>query len=234
MSVLLIRLAGPMQSWGVESRFKFRDTGREPSKSGVVGLLCAAMGRRREEPVDDLAELFMGVRADFEGVVKKDFHTAQEVVMAHGGIKKHPEVSQRYYLADADFLVALEGEGPLLGEVSKALKTPVFQVYLGRKAFVPGVPVWVPDGLIEGDSAMEALKGYPWPRARKSVPREGDRPSQLRFILDAEPGTSFDSREDLPMGCAFQDRLFLTRYVRTEFHELGSVVPVREVEDVPI
>ena len=57
MSVLLLRLAGPLQSWGVESRFKYRDTGREPSKSGVVGLLCAALGRKRDEPVDDLAEL---------------------------------------------------------------------------------------------------------------------------------------------------------------------------------
>ncbi len=44
MSTLLLRLAGPMQSWGTQSRFTERDTGREPSKSGVVGLLAAAVG----------------------------------------------------------------------------------------------------------------------------------------------------------------------------------------------
>ncbi len=67
MSALLLRLAGPMQSWGVQRRFSVRDTGLEPSKSGVVGLLCAARGRRREEPVTDLAALGMGVRVDREG-----------------------------------------------------------------------------------------------------------------------------------------------------------------------
>ena len=44
MSVLLVRLAGPMQSWGSQSRFSHRDTEREPTKSGVVGLLSAALG----------------------------------------------------------------------------------------------------------------------------------------------------------------------------------------------
>ena len=47
MSVLLLRLAGPMQAWGTQSRFTVRDTGLEPSKSGVIGLLCAAL---RSEP----------------------------------------------------------------------------------------------------------------------------------------------------------------------------------------
>ena len=44
MPTLLLRLVGPMQSWGTTSRFDQRDTGKEPSKSGIVGLLAAAMG----------------------------------------------------------------------------------------------------------------------------------------------------------------------------------------------
>ena len=48
MMTLLLRLAGPMQSWGTASKFRERDTGREPSKSGVVGLLAAALGRYLE------------------------------------------------------------------------------------------------------------------------------------------------------------------------------------------
>ncbi len=51
MSVLLLRLAGPLQSWGTQSRFRVRDTGREPSKSGVIGLLCTALGRPRTAPL---------------------------------------------------------------------------------------------------------------------------------------------------------------------------------------
>ena len=63
MGVLLLRLAGPMQSWGTQSRFTVRDTGREPSKSGVVGLLCAAVGvpRDDERQIRRLAELRIAV-----------------------------------------------------------------------------------------------------------------------------------------------------------------------------
>ena len=78
MSVLLLRLAGPMQSWGTQSRFTVRDTGLEPSKSGVVGLLCSAMGSPRDDEatVLRLAQCRMGVRVDREGILSRDFHTA--------------------------------------------------------------------------------------------------------------------------------------------------------------
>lgn len=46
MSTLLLRLAGPMQSWGTDSKFDVRRTGREPSKSGVIGLVAAALASR--------------------------------------------------------------------------------------------------------------------------------------------------------------------------------------------
>src|SRR5579864_5026868 len=84
MTTLLLRLAGPMQSWGTQSRFTVRDTGREPSKSGVIGLVCAALGRRRDAPLDDLVQLTMGTRVDRDGIVKVDYHTA-------GGAHRHGE-----------------------------------------------------------------------------------------------------------------------------------------------
>ena len=68
MTTLLMRMRAPMMSWGDHSRFTIRDTRREPTKSAVIGLLCAALGRPRLEPVDDLAALKMGVRIDREGV----------------------------------------------------------------------------------------------------------------------------------------------------------------------
>ena len=66
MPTLLLRLVGPMQSWGTTSRFDERDTGKEPSKSGVIGLLAAALGIDRENWVDlaPLTRLRMGVRHD--------------------------------------------------------------------------------------------------------------------------------------------------------------------------
>jgi len=208
MSVLLLRLAGPMQSWGVQSRFSVRDTGLEPSKSGVIGLLCAALGRYREQPVDDLAMLRMGVRVDQEGVLSCDFHTAQNVLRASGGLKD-TEVSRRYYLADARFLVGLEGDDlTLLATLHKALRNPHWPLYLGRRAFVPGEPVWLPDGLRPEGALMEVLRSYPW---LGSNPK--DRPEQVRLVLEDTEGPEI--RPDIPL--SFADRRFAPRWVRTLF-----------------
>ena len=40
MATLLFRLQGPLQSWGISSHSTERDTAREPSKSGVIGLVA--------------------------------------------------------------------------------------------------------------------------------------------------------------------------------------------------
>ena len=101
MSVLLLRLAGPMQSWGVQSRFSVRDTGLEPSKSGVVGLLCAAFGRPREAPLTDLTALRLGVRVDREGRMAKDYHTTggqrEGAPGSHGVLRADGSISKTLY-----------------------------------------------------------------------------------------------------------------------------------------
>lgn len=73
--VLLVRLAAPLQSWGVASRFSHRDTHSRPTKSAVIGLCAAALGRDRTDPVDDLAGLVFGVRADHPGTPLPDYHS---------------------------------------------------------------------------------------------------------------------------------------------------------------
>lgn len=73
--VLLVRLAGPLQSWGTASHFAHRDTRNRPTKSGVIGLCAAALGRPRDEPLGDLATVLFGVRADRPGTLLRDYHT---------------------------------------------------------------------------------------------------------------------------------------------------------------
>ncbi|MFF2143689.1 type I-E CRISPR-associated protein Cas5/CasD [Kitasatospora sp. NPDC058190] len=82
--VLLARLAGPLQAWGLVSRFDRRDTHLRPTKSGFIGLLAAAAGYSRDEPVDPqdpkrplkpLDELRFAVRADRPGTPVRDYHT---------------------------------------------------------------------------------------------------------------------------------------------------------------
>ena len=165
-----------MQSWGTQSRFTRRDTGLEPSKSGVIGLLCAGLGRPREAPLDDLAALPMGVRVDREGRLEQDYQTAGGAhlrgerygVVTASGSPGGTVVSYRQYLADADFLVALEGDRALLEELDRALEMPRWQLFLGRKGYVPGCPVRLPDGpplgpSLRDDGLRPALLSYPWP-----------------------------------------------------------------------
>jgi CRISPR system Cascade subunit CasD len=210
MTTLLLRLAGPMQSWGVQSRFTVRDTGLEPSKSGVVGLLCAALGRRRDEPVEDLARLTMAVRVDQEGVMQRDYHTAGKggFLRASGTIEREDVVvSTRYYLADARFLVGLHGyDRALLSQAHGALRDPYWPLYLGRKAFVPGEPVWLPDGLLLDQSLLDCLLAYPWLAAGLREP-----PRRIRVVVEDSAGT--EVRPDQPV--SFAQRLFAPRRVRT-------------------
>ena len=178
MTVLLLRIEGPMQSWGITSRFTERDTGTEPSKSGVIGMICSAMGRDRESDISDLAQLRMGVRVDREGRMMRDFHTIKDVARAGRGGTQDTAVSNRYYLSDAIFLVGLEGDPSLLEQIRTALENPKWTLFLGRKSFVPTMPVAVPDGLKEG-SLEETLKSHPWYGREKE-----QTPERLRMVIE--------------------------------------------------
>lgn len=226
MSVLLLRLTGPMQSWGTQSRFTVRDTGLEPSKSGVIGLLCAAIGRRREEAIGDLVSLRMGVRVDREGTMAKDYHTALDAIRASGAKSNQAVVSTRYYLADASFLVGIEGDIGLLKELHAALTNPHWPLYLGRRAFPPAVPVHLLDGLLEGRGLREVLTSYPL----CGSPRDGT--TRLRLVLECPYGEGEAVRMDQPLPNSFNPtsldhRRFLPRHTRTDFVDL-SEIPGRE------
>lgn len=224
MNTLLLRLAGPMQSWGTQSRFSVRDTGLEPSKSGVVGLLCAALGRRRREPVADLTSLRLGVRVDREGKMESDYHTALNVIKASGERAKAGEavVSTRFYLANANFLAGLEGEDlSLIKQIHEALQKPCWPLFLGRKAFPPGKPVILPDGLCPGLELRTALRNYPI----DSRTAEGQQ-ALIRLVLEDPAGETV--RVDQPVA-PFSERRFAPRRVRTEYISVAEI-PVRKEE----
>jgi len=212
VNTLLFRLCGPLQAWGTQSRFSVRETGREPSKSGVIGLICAALGRPRTTSVDDLAALRMGVRVDREGELLRDFQTAINVAKASGGIKE-TEISERYYLADADFLVGMEGgDLSLLAACHEALARPKWALFLGRKGCPPGLPIFLPNGLMEGVRLEQALERYRW------NPHYGQaEPESLRLVLETPFGIGEEVRTDQPVGAAFATRRFTLRHFTTRF-----------------
>jgi CRISPR system Cascade subunit CasD len=227
-STLLMRLAGPMQSWGTASHFDNRDTLREPTKSGVVGILAASLGREREEDVSDLARLWLGVRADQEGEIRYDYQTVRAArrdevtrtqIVTRGGASQGSTISKRYYLQDAVFLVGLEGNDvAFLHTLDAALRAPVFPIGLGRRGYVPSCPVTFPgSGVREGMDLQTALEQEPWPVAdlsRRVLWRAERQRPQCRLVLEADETSSITTRNDQPIGAAFSTRVFGPRPIR--------------------
>lgn len=176
MSTLLLRFAAPLQAWGTESKYDIRKTDREPSKSGIVGFLAAALGRRRDESVEDLNSLRVGIRADQEGEVVQDFH------MVHKD-EKTSYLTRRYYLSDAIFVVGLESQDDAeLKRLEKAVQNPVFPLFLGRRSCPPCGPIVL--GIRKG-GLEEALSSEPWqvPQWRR---KKTENENLLRMVIESE------------------------------------------------
>lgn len=232
MATLLLRLAGPMQSWGISSRFRFRDTGHEPTKSGVVGLLAAALGLSRDdESIRAIAELHMGVRVDRPGLVETDYQTIAggdylgdsryQLLRASGQRTNTGMNAYKQYLADADFLVGLEGRD--LEGLHNALLNPCWPITLGRNAYFATKPIWIKNGIVDMP-LMEALQSWPWHPDQKA--------NEVTLILDSTPGEG-EIRWDVPV--CFQSREYAPRYVR-KIKIPASSLPVAkgELADVSI
>lgn len=191
-NTVFLRLEGPLQAWGDTSKFVIRRSLEAPTKSGVLGLVCCAMGLSRADARKQLAELntlAMGVRIDRPGMRWWDYHTVGAgigMTTAGGGIKtgaKGTLITRREYLADASFLVALQGEPALIKTVAEALARPAWPVFLGRRSCPPAVPVLARPGEGEAwanpgqhDDLKAALEAVPWrPRHDDDSPRDAQR-----------------------------------------------------------
>lgn len=206
---LLLRLEGPMQSWGYRSRFDYRDTALEPTRSGVIGLICAAMGIARREPISRFDALRMGVRVDKEGRPERDYHTAggdRHDPREYGVIKADGSgidtvVSRRDYLADASFTVGLESDNKdLLDVIAAKLRNPEWVLFLGRKAFPLATPPLRPEDCVRPGTLEEhLLPGHPGKRVVLETPN-GER-----------------TQHDWPL--CFGERRFKPRTIQTRFRE---------------
>lgn len=177
MSVtMLLQLKAPIQSWGTTSRFTRRSTDAAPSKSGVIGMIAAAMGRRRTDPIEDLLNVRFGARLDQPGSVLRDFQTAQTLDRTVS-----MPLSSRYYLTDAAFLVGVEGEEELVAAIIEAIISPQFPLYLGRRSCVPDGPL---RPTMTYSPIREALTDAPW-IARSSIRERANRLVELEVVVDA-------------------------------------------------
>jgi CRISPR system Cascade subunit CasD len=206
MGVLLLQLSGPLQAWGDSSRFLRRSTRREPTKSGVIGLLASAQGRSREDPIEDLMRLEFGVRVEQVGRMTRDFQTEHSF-----DEKKTMPLTNRYYLSDAKFLVALStADREFLATLNQSLRSPRWPLFLGRRACPADMPISL--GIHdEYASIRQALESEPW-RASHWYRRRYGTPD-LEIACDAQDGETFENQADLPLSFSSRGRRYASRPV---------------------
>ncbi|MCM3884609.1 type I-E CRISPR-associated protein Cas5/CasD [Frankia sp. R82] len=253
---LVLRLAGPVQSWGGTSMFNRRDTQTEPTKSGLVGLLAAAQGRRRTDPIEDLLNLTFGVRTDQPGTLLRDYHTVSDyrgrplpsaAVSAKGTQKptspaKHTHVTERYYLQDAVFVAALSAAEEVLTVLVAALRAPAFPLALGRRSCPPTQPLLLTPTtgpaaptLWDGDVAA-VLAAVPWqagPAHQDRLAATRPRPRTIDLPITVDDPHGDEIRRDIPTTFDPRHRGFTTRRVRQSWTRLSPPWPVDTTADPP-
>jgi CRISPR system Cascade subunit CasD len=178
-AALAIYLDAPLQSWGVSSRFQRRGTESAPSKSGVLGLIAAAMGIDKHGPDESerLAPLSacrfsvfpLATGENTAPVLRlEDFHTVgggydrddpvdklRIARKASGGVST-TIVTRRFYLEQARFAALIEGDSGILQKAAAALEDPVWGVWFGRKCCLPAAPL-LPTLASSISKALDAL-----------------------------------------------------------------------------
>ena len=211
-SVLALYLDGPMQAWGYQSRFNRRTSLSYPTKSGVLGILCAALGVPKSdvETLGELAALKMEVLSFRLSSRWIDYHTvgggyepgSQNIPrIASGSRAKNAAITFREYLSDAKFGVLLSGDNNLLERCDSALRNPKWGLWLGRKACIPASPI--AQGIfVDREEAINHLKQISNGKIQRCI----------TDVENFEQGT--DTLPDLPLN--FDTREFSMRRVCVE------------------
>jgi len=205
---LALLLDGPMQSWGHVSRFERRTTALHPTRSGVIGLIAAALGINKHGPdeaeqIARFASLNVTTvllphhdRSGAELPIRRleDYHTVTGIRRASGKVDKDATAqTYRHYLLDARFGVLLEGAEDLLEEIAAALRNPRWGVFLGRKCCLPASPLLI---------TISPSRAKAWCEMLRCTGHSGEEPEERfdRIIEVAATDSGADMIEDTPIG----------------------------------
>lgn len=168
MRVLYFTIAGVLQSWGEQSSWNVRDSAEWPTKSGITGMISAALGWGYDDP--RIGELCESIEIGFKTCNRfspqlNDFQT----VNYYGGIladgKRETRdaqktiVQHKYYIMDRKYLVAISASDEILNSIFEAMMNPRWAMHLGRACCPPSQPI-IPV-IKEYDSIEEALTSIP-------------------------------------------------------------------------
>ena len=208
MSVLYMQLEGPLQSWGDRSKFWRRDTRPFPTRSGVTGLLFCAMGLSgpQRDRLEVLARFpfevvqYQRPKSNFTAGVLTDLQmvgngyddadpwetllvpkTSSGKKAQNGGAK----MTYRQYLQDACFAAFMGIPDSWDEEVEKAMKSPKWDLYLGRKSCVPssvifhGIYSSMPEARKSLELELKGRPGGPWKVVREVKETSADCPEAV-------------------------------------------------------
>ncbi|EIA0806493.1 type I-E CRISPR-associated protein Cas5/CasD [Vibrio vulnificus] len=212
---ILMWLEGPLQSWGYDSRYGRRDTLSFPTKSGVLGIICAALGAGGEQKsfLTQFASLDMQVLAfpkkagDATPAMPlslQDFHmvgsgydekdpwqsllipkTSQGKKAVGGGAK----MTYRHYIQDMAYAVLLQVPEEIASAIADALVAPVWDLSLGRKSCVPTEFIY--QGTYHSDTEGELQS--------RSLADEKDRALAFQVRQGAYEGGEVLTLNDVPL-----------------------------------
>lgn len=226
MKTILLKLSGPMQSWGTSSRFETRTSDYYPSKSGVIGIIAASLGYNRDEDekIQKLNNLDFAVRVDQEGVLSKDYHIARKL-KPNGEIDR-TYVTNRYYMEDAVFVIAIShGDEGWMEDILQALKHPYFQPFMGRRSCP------LPANFILGTSEerpIEALKNLDWQAAAWYKKKNKNYRADIYADKDLLPENPHTIRNDRVISFSQKERKFGPRF------EARSSIFMVKTDDEPL
>lgn len=233
LASLAILLDAPLQAWGVSSRYQRRETEAFPVKSGLIGLLAAALGIDKQAPDEsDKISLLTGFRVTAYRVPKTvkssvvrlvDFHTVG------GGYDKNAStfeklsiprkasgppfgtvLTRRSYLTDSRFAAVFTGDANAIRSCGEALDDPRWGIWFGRKACLPALPLSPVVGESpEGVLASLLARLSAWDGGAAIDPETLERWEEPE-VADRAEGDFF--LNDSPV--SFKDRLFVERPVR--------------------
>lgn len=212
MSGLLLRLAGPLQSWGERSAFTpVRETATFPTRSALIGMFAAAQGINRgaTASLKKYEQVRLTIRVDRPGTLLEDYHTVgggfpkERTAATSGGSHKDAAViTRRQYLTDAVFVVAVTAPDALTTQLAAALRRPYWAPYLGRRSCPPDEPFLLRRHVDDPDN--ELLTGVPL-----SSPEPRDKSGETIAV-------QFLRERPLPENCP------------------GAAADVIEVNDMPV
>jgi CRISPR system Cascade subunit CasD len=175
MRFLLLRLEGPILSFGDVVIDESLQTARFPALSMVCGLLANAAGLDRNEPrqIQELQDaISVASRIDRPGKKMHDYQTA----LLHSGDSAWTSSGRVYgrdggfsgaftaqmekdYWADASVTVAVSMPDECIDRYAAALDHPARVLFLGRKSCPPSRPILL--GIMEAQSLLRALEMTP-------------------------------------------------------------------------